>query len=63
MEFVRFPVLIEKAFYTPSEMGRTEIALIMLFFQTKCRRKVMYGETKKDLVGIIRKLYEMKQLN
>ena len=33
------------------------------FFIPKYRRKIMYGETKKDLVEIIKKLCEMKQVN
>ena len=32
-----------------------------IVFIPKYRRKIMYGETKKDLVAIIKKLCEMKQ--
>lgn len=32
-----------------------------IVFISKYRRKIMYGETKKDLVEIIKKLCEMKQ--
>lgn len=34
-----------------------------IVFIPKYRRKIMYGETKKDLVAIIKKLYEMKQVD
>ena len=33
-----------------------------IVFIPKFRRKIMYGETKKDLVEIIKKLCEMKQV-
>ena len=33
-----------------------------IVFIPKYRRKIMYGETKKDLVEIIKKLCEMKQV-
>ncbi len=33
-----------------------------IVFIPECRRKVMYGETKRDLVEIIKKLCEMKQV-
>lgn len=36
------------------------IAHITLFFIPKFRRKIMYGETKRDLVETIKKLCEMK---
>ena len=34
-----------------------------IVFIPKYRRKIMYGETKKDLVAIIKKLCEMKQVD
>ena len=34
-----------------------------IVFIPKYRRKIMYGETKKDLVTIIKKLCEMKQVD
>ena len=34
-----------------------------IVFIPKYRRKIMYGETKKDLVEIIKKLCEMKQVS
>ena len=33
-----------------------------IVFIPKYRRKIMYGETKKDLVEIIKKLCDMKQV-
>ena len=33
-----------------------------IVFIPKFRRKIMYGETKKDLVEIIKKMCEMKQV-
>lgn len=33
-----------------------------IVFIPKYRRKIMYGETKRDLVEIIKKLCEMKQV-
>ena len=33
-----------------------------IVFIPKYRRKIMYGETKKDLVEIIKKLCQMKQV-
>ena len=33
-----------------------------IIFIPKYRRKIMYGETKRDLVEIIKKLCEMKQV-
>ena len=33
-----------------------------IVFIPKYRRKIMYGETKRDLVEIINKLCEMKQI-
>ena len=34
-----------------------------IVFIPKYRRKIMYGETKRDLVEIINKLCEMKQVD
>ena len=34
-----------------------------IVFIPKYRRKIMYGETKQDLVEIIKKLCEMKQVS
>ena len=34
-----------------------------IVFIPKYRRRIMYGESKKDLVEIIKKLCEMKQVN
>lgn len=34
-----------------------------IVFRRKYRRKIIYGEMKKDLVEIIKKLCEMKQVN
>ena len=33
-----------------------------IVFIPKCRRKIMYGELKRDIVEIIKKLCEMKQV-
>lgn len=33
-----------------------------IVFIPKCRRKIMYGETKRDVVDILKKLCEMKQV-
>jgi len=33
-----------------------------IVFIPKCRRRIMYGETKRDLIEIIKKLCEMKQV-
>lgn len=33
-----------------------------IVFISEYRRKIMYGETKRDLVEIIKKLCEMKQV-
>ena len=33
-----------------------------IVFIPKYRRRIMYGEVKKDLGEILRKLYEMKQV-
>ncbi len=36
--------------------------LYHIVFISRCRREIMHGETKRDLVEIINKLCEMKQV-
>jgi len=33
-----------------------------IVFIPKCRRKIMYGEVKRDIAEILKKLCEMKQV-